>query len=452
MTDDNARDGSSRGADSASAFASANGPFLMDASGRSYIDFSSGRGTLNHGHNHPDAKKAVLDFIHCNGVQYAGAVANTAHAQFVDQFQAAILNPRRLDYVVESVGSTGSCAIESAVCRSREIQQRSHIVVFGAPRSRFARGREGAANVAPVLESGLWRDPDVTFLPFDGYVEGLDSAALFQKNIEGPCSTLPLPAAVLLETVSSDAGVRVASKGWLHQIAEICKALDILLIVDDTRVGSGRTGRYFSFEHFGLQPDMVCVANSVGGGLPLALLLTHAALQQADDGSRRASAASPGSTGGKGLGAGKDGGMNIGHPLALVSGRALLAQWQDSRFRRQLEKSSEVLGDRLHDLASQFDCQASGCGMLWAVDFGDPVIATDVVASALRRGLVLDGSESHLGLVRLLPPLNIPPKQLHEGIAIFRRIVGTTCSEASRAKRELPVEVDSIFEMFTPEY
>ena len=254
-------------------FQSAQGSHLYDSNGRCFIDFFCGAGTLNYGHNNDRAKAALLRYIQSDGIQHSLDTVTTAKVDFINRLQQTILKPRGLDYKIQFTGPTGTNAVEAAVKLARKHKQRSHVIAFTHAYQGHTLGSLSLTGNDYYHCEHYGDRNNVSHLPFDGYLDGVDTSILLEKMIADPSSGVPVPAAIILETIQGEGGINVASDQWLRRVSEICTKHDILLIVDDIQVGNGRTGKFFSFEHAGITPDIVCLSKSIGGGLPLSLVL-----------------------------------------------------------------------------------------------------------------------------------------------------------------------------------
>src|SRR6056297_1899028 len=254
-------------------FQSATGSWLTTHDGRRYLDFFAGAGALNYGHNNPLVKAALLEYIAADGVQHGLDLATEAKGGFLNTFTDTILRPRKLDYKLQFTGPTGTNAVEAATKLARKLKQRSHIVAFTNAYHGHSLGSLALTGNQYYHDEHYGSHNNVTHLPYDGYLGDFDTSLLLEKMLADSSSGLPKPAAVILETIQGEGGVRVAKVDWLRRVAELCQQHDVLLIVDDIQVGNGRTGTFFSFEPSGIKPDLVCLSKSIGGGLPMSLLL-----------------------------------------------------------------------------------------------------------------------------------------------------------------------------------
>ena len=334
----------------------------MNESGRTYIDFFAGAGTLNYGHNNPKSKQALLDYIRNDGIQHGLDTATTAKIDFIRAFEEIILKPRDLDYKIQFTGPTGTNSVEAAIKLARKAKQRSHIVAFTNAYHGHSLGALALTGNAFYHDEHYGSHNNVTHLPYDGYLEGVDTSQVLRKMLDDPSSGLPKPAAVILETVQCEGGIHVASTGWLRQVAQICQERDIYLIVDDIQTGNGRTGDFFSFEESGICPDMVCLSKSIGGGLPMSLVLIRRDVDTWQPGQHT--------------------GTFRGNNLAFVASRALLDYWRTDELQKKSQTNRNVITSCLNRLANKYHFESydiRGRGMVWGIDVHCGKVAERVI-------------------------------------------------------------------------
>ncbi len=383
-------------------FETASGSVLKNSNGMSYIDFFAGAGTLNYGHNNPKSKKALLDYIASDGVQHGLDTATTAKIEFIRAFEEIILKPRRLDYKLQFTGPTGTNAVEAAIKLARKVKQRSHVVAFTNAYHGHSLGSLALTGNEYYHDEHYGSHNNVTHLPFEGYLDGLDSCQLLQTMLDDPSSGLPKPAAVILETVQCEGGIYVASTEWLRRVAQICQDRDIWLIVDDIQVGNGRTGDFFSFEEANIVPDLVCLSKSIGGGLPMSLVLIR---RDAD-----------------GWKPGQHTGTFRGNNLAFVASKALLEYWRTDELRRRTRVNEAAIQSALNRLRDRFASKAfdvRGRGMVWGIDVHQGDLAAMIIKESFQRGLIVESAGATDSVIKLLPALTIEPNQLSTGLDIL---------------------------------
>lgn len=381
-------------------FHKAEGHLLWDEGGRAYIDFFSGAGALNYGHNNPVLKKSLLQYIESDGVIQSLDMATTAKRRFLERFHKVILEPRRLDYKLQFPGPTGTNAVEAALKLARKYTGRSGVIAFTNAYHGLTLGAlavtadHGKRAVAGVPLQSTQR------MPFDGYIPGADSLAYIRAFLDDPGSGLERPAAIILETVQVEGGINVASSEWLRGVQTLAHERGILLIVDDIQTGCGRTGPFFSFEPSGIEPDMVCLSKSISGyGLPMALVLLKPEIDVWSPGEHT--------------------GTFRGNNLAFVAGEAALAYWEDGAFSSEVARKAEVVEARIGEILCRLPpgtAQRRGCGLVQGLAFERPELGKAVSQEAFRRGLIAETAGSRDGVLKLLPPLTIDDDGLGDGL------------------------------------
>ena len=296
-------------------------------------------------------------------------------------------------------------------------KQRSHIVAFTNAYHGHTLGSLALTGNRYYHDEHYGSHNNVTHLPYDGYLQGLDSSTLLRRMLDDPSSGLPTPAAVIVETVQCEGGVRIASTEWIQKIRDICHQRDILLIVDDIQVGNGRTGKFFSFEEAVIEPDLVCLSKSIGGGLPMSLVLIE----------RSCDVWKPG----------EHTGTFRGNNLAFVAAEVLLNYWRDDELEQQIFEHGRTIRHALEAIAGSYPDQVvdvRGRGMVWGIDLDDGAVANRIVQDLFHRGLIVETAGAEGNVVKLLPPLTIEPEVLREGLqllgASFAAVLGAGSAAA----------------------
>lgn len=389
-------------------FKQAIGAKLIDEQNNEYIDFFAGAGTLNYGHNNPKATEAMISYLQSNGIVHGLDMATSAKKAFIEKFVSTILKPRNMEYKLQFTGPTGTNAVETALKLARIIKGRSHIV-------SFTNGYHGLSQGSlAVTGNNFYRDEshisrnNVTFMPYDGYFgDDIDSLTIFRKFLEDSSSGLDSPAAVILETVQGEGGINVASKEWLRGVEALCREFDMFLIIDDVQVGNGRTGDFFSFEFAGITPDIIALSKSIGGGLPMALVLFKPELDQWKPGEHT--------------------GTFRGNNLAFVASKELLSYWDNEDLANAIAYKETVLRTKLEEIASEYkkyDIKIRGRGLVYGFEVAsDESIASKVSARAFKLGLIIETCGSNGQVIKFLPPLTIDEKTLMDGLEIFKQAV-----------------------------
>lgn len=394
-------------------FERAKGSRMIDERGRTFLDFFSGAGALNYGHNAPRLKRRLVEYLEGDGITHSLDMATTAKRAFIERFQRVILEPRGLDYKFLFPGPTGTNAVEAALKLARKATGRTPVYAF---RGGFHGMTLGALAITSnrMKRAGAGQPlPHARLLPYDGESEGgLDSLAALRRALSLDAERGSLPAAVVLETVQCEGGVRVAGASWLRGVERVCRAHGVLLIVDDIQAGCGRTGRFFSFEEAGLHPDIVCLSKSLSGmGLPLSLVLLRRPLDVFRPGEHN--------------------GTFRGHNPAFVTATAALGYWEDAKLERSIARRSGRLRARLEAMLARFpevEAELRGRGLVQGIAFRRPELAGLVSRACFERGLVIETAGHRDEVLKFLPALTITEEALDEGLGIVEQSLAAVLS------------------------
>lgn len=227
-------------------FKSSKGYKLRDIEDREYIDFFSGAGTLNYGHNNPRMKNAIIDYLNSDGIVHSLDMGTMARGLFLEKFNDIILSPRNYEYKIMFPGPTGTNSVESALKIARKVTGRTNVISFSNAFHGMTLGSLSLTGNASKRKGAGVPLNNVTIMPYDQYIQGQESIRYLEKFLEDTGSGVDLPAAIILETVQGEGGLNVASFSWLKEIERLCKEYGILLIVDDIQAGCGRTGTFLA--------------------------------------------------------------------------------------------------------------------------------------------------------------------------------------------------------------
>jgi len=387
-------------------FTRARGSYVYDESGKAYLDFLCGAGSLNYGHNHPYMKQKLLDYIADDGITHSLDLHTEAKARFLETLSRCILEPRGLSYKVQFPGPTGTNAVEAALKIARKVTGRETVVSFtngfhGVSLGALAvSGNEHHRGAAGVSLQGTFR------VPYAGYLgDGMDTLDYLEKLLDDASSGLELPAAVILEAVQGEGGLNVASDRWLQRLEALCRERGILLIVDDIQAGCGRTGTFFSFEPSGIKPDIVTLSKSLSGmGLPLAVTLIRPDIDDWEPGEHN--------------------GTFRGNNHAFVTAAAALEHfWEDESFQQDVQAKSELVRERLARLARSFKLEHRGRGLMQGLVMPSGDVAGEVTAKALEQGLIIETAGPEDEVVKLFCALTIDREDQAKGLDIIESAV-----------------------------
>lgn len=397
-------------------FSQARGSLLIDEEKNEYIDFFSGAGTLNYGHNNPIFKEKLLEYLASDGVVHGLDMATSAKKHFLETVDRVLLKPRNWRYTLQFTGPTGTNAVEAALKLARQVKGRPGIVSFTHGFHGVSAGSLAAtANAKFRRAAGVALDNTV-FMPYDGYFgPDVDTISYLERMLEDPSSGLDHPAAVIVETVQGEGGVNVATLRWLKELERVCRRHDMLLIVDDIQVGCGRTGSFFSFEAAGIRPDIITLSKSLSGfGLPMSLVLFKPELDVWKPGAHS--------------------GTFRGNNLAFVTATEALRQyWADDLFTAEIQVKERHVRDWLENVVHSYPevgLVARGRGLIQGlVCQSQPGLANRIAAKAFSHGVVIETSGAEDEVLKLLPALTIEPELLARGLEIIERSVAEALAE-----------------------
>jgi len=383
---------------------------LWDVEGRRLIDFASGIAVLNTGHLHPKVQSAVN-----------AQLSRLSHACFqVTPYESYVALAERLNALMPGAGphktlflTTGAEAVENAIKIARYHTARSAVIAFGggfhgrtlACMSLTGKVQPYKAGFGPLL-------PEVFHAPFPMAYHGVSTAQslaalehLFKADVD-PARV----AAIIVEPVQGEGGFYIAPPEFLRALRALCDQHGIVLIIDEIQTGFARTGRMFAIEHSGVEPDLMTVAKSLAGGVPLSAVIGKAPIMDAPL-------------------AGGLGGTYAGSPLGCAAGLAVLDVIESEKLCARAERLGSTLLARLSDLQTRWPCigEVRGQGAMVAMelvkdrraDAPDAELTKALVQAAGRRGLVLLSCGIYSNVIRFLTPLTIPDAILAEGLAIL---------------------------------
>ncbi|CAA0120829.1 Diaminobutyrate--2-oxoglutarate transaminase [BD1-7 clade bacterium] len=404
-------------------FNRAEGEYMWDNEGNQYLDFLAGAGTLNYGHNNPNFKQGLVDYIMNDGITHGLDMHTKAKAEFMQTFNDCILKPRQMDYVLQFTGPTGTNAVEAAMKIARNVTGQQNIVTFTngfhgvSLGSLAATGNSHHRDAAGVSLTGTHR------MPFDGYLgDGIDTTAYLDKVLSDSSSGINSPAAVIVETVQGEGGINTASIEWLRNLQDVCRKHKVLLIVDDIQAGCGRTGSFFSFEEAGIEPDIITLSKSLSGyGLPFAMVMMKPELDQWKPGEHN--------------------GTFRGNNLAFVTGKAAIEHfWKDDTFAQDVKRKGDYIAERLDGIAEEFgegNFTTRGRGMFRGINCINGEIAGKITRAAFQKGLIIETSGADDQIVKVLCALTISDEALKKGLDIVEEAIKEVC-----AKVDIPEETD----------
>ena len=381
------------------AFERGQGPYLFDAEGRRYLDFAAGIAVNSLGHAHPHLVAALSGqaekLWHCSNLYRIPQGERLAERLCAASFAERV-------FFCNSGAEALECSFKTVrrYHDERGEPERYRIVTLtGAFHGRTLATLSAAAN--PKHLAG--------FMPA---VEGFDQVAFDNMN-ELRAAITPETAAVLIEPVQGEGGIRVASPDYLKALRQVCDEYGLLLVFDEVQCGVGRTGRFFAHEAAGVAPDVMAVAKGLGGGFPVGACLTTAAAGDCMTGG------SHGSTFG-------------GNPLAMAVGNAVLDVVLADGFLPQVAEIAGLLRERLEALVARHPdvlADVRGAGLLLGLRCR--VANTEMLDAVRAEGLLAVTAGDNV--LRLAPPLIIDESHVAEAVVILERVCGKLAGQQSRS-------------------
>ena len=389
---------------------------LIDVSGRRYLDFLAGAGSLNYGHNNPVFRRALIDYIERDGIALSLDLHTVAKQRFLETFQEIILKPRGLDYVVQFTGPTGTNAVEAAMKLARKVTGRENVIGFTNAFHGMTLGSLGVTGNSMKRGGAGIGLAGSTSMPYDGYMgDDTDTIELLESMLGDDGSGLEDPAAIIVETIQAEGGINTASFEWLRRLQEVCRRHEALLIVDDIQVGCGRTGPFFSFEEAGIDPDIITLSKSLSGyGLPFAITLMKPERDVWEPGEHN--------------------GTFRGFTPAMATATATLNEyWTDDELTSEVARKALRVEDSLEHLArshADLDAARRGRGLIQGLACR-PGVAEKVARVAFENGLLVETSGAASEVVKLLPPLTISDEALSDGLELLEDAIDVVAEDAA---------------------
>ncbi|MFN2373330.1 MAG: aspartate aminotransferase family protein [Cyclonatronaceae bacterium] len=366
----------------------AEGPWLYTTDGRRYVDFISGIAVSSLGHRHPEVVDAIRNQLdrHLHVMVY-GEFIQKPQAEFASLLASRL--PSNLDriYLVNS----GTEANEGALKLAKKHTGRSRLVAF---RNSYHGDTHGSLS---VTGRDIYRDPYLPLLPGVTFLDFNDPSGL--GNIDEDT------AAVILEPIQGEGGIIEADPQWLEKVRERCDETGSLLIFDEIQSGFGRTGKLFAFMHYGVVPDILCMAKAMGGGLPIGGFASSGAIFEAF---RHDPPLNHVTTFG-------------GHPLSCA---AALANLQVLLRPGVMERAAAIESRVKETIRGKGVVGVRGKGAMLGMQLESYEITRKTVEFALERGVLLGWTLHSNTLVRLAPPLIIDDDLLGEVLQIILESLG----------------------------
>ena len=360
------------------------GALVWDINGKEYIDCTGSYGVCVVGHSHP---KVV------NAVRKQAEILISCHSSFYNDIRSKLLQkitqitPKSLNKIF--LANSGAEAVECAIKVARKFSGKPEIIAMMGAFHGKTMGALSATWDKKYREPFKPLVPDFRHVPPDNLEKV--RAAITEKT-----------AAILVEPIRGEGGIRVPPKDFLSGLREICNESGVLLIFDEVQTGFGRTGKFFAFEHWNVIPDILCLAKSVAGGLPIGMAIAKEDIMSS-------------------LKVGEHSTTFGGNPLVCAAACAAI----DVLVEEKLPERAAVLGryfrEKLEDLQAKYRVvrEVRGLGLMIGMEFRFDVL--NIILKSMERGvLVLDAGRN---ILRFLPPLVIEREQIDRVIAVLDAVM-----------------------------
>ena len=393
-------------------FTTAKGAVITDEDGKDYIDFFCGAGAVNYGHNNPYIKQKMVDYLMTDGIIHALDMYTVPKREFIETLEKKIIEPRGLNYKIQFCGPTGTNGVEAAIKLARKTKGRRNIFAFMGCFHGMTLGALSLTSEMYARNGAGASLNDVTHIPAPYMFEGLDVIKYMQTLLDDDHSGVEKPAAVVMETLQAEGGIRPFSDEFLKDVREFCDKNDILMIIDDIQVGCCRTGTFFSFERAGIVPDMVIMSKSIGGlGMPLSIVLLKEELDEWKPGEHN--------------------GTFRGNQLSFIAGKASFDWLLENNVEAETQRKGKIVKDYLEKEVISLDSRLElrGMGLIWGIDFGkiNPELSERIIERCFEQQLICECAGRDGAVLKIMPPLVIGDDLLMKGLEII----------ANAAKEEL---------------
>ncbi len=394
----------------------ARGSTITDVDGNTFLDFVGGVGVMNVGHGHPRVVQAIREqserFVHTDFT----VIAYVHYVELAERLGALVPISGETRGAFFNAGTEG---VENAVKLARLHTGRPAVIAFeGAFHGRTLLALTMTSRTHPY-KTGLGPfAPEVYRAPFPNAYRGPEAEAALAQLEHMLATHVPASnvAAIVFEPQQGEGGFVPAPPVFVEGLRRLCDEHGIVLVADEVQTGFGRTGRMFAMEHFEVEADLIVVAKSIAGGLPLSGVIGRARVM--DDAH---------------LGA--IGGTFIGNPVALAAAAAVLDVFEEERLVERAGGIGDVIRARMLEWRERWPQigDVRGLGAMLAIELvGDPAtkapapeLAEAVIDEALRRGLILLKAGVYGNCIRVLCPLTISDGEVEEGLDVWEEALAT---------------------------
>lgn len=394
------------------------GSHVWDVDGNHYLDLAAGIAVNSTGHSHPKVVQAIKDqadrFLHISSDFY--------HEQWVRLAEELDTIAPFEEQAISFLTNSGTESVEAAIKLSRFYHNAGQFIgflggfhgrslgalTFTASKPKYRRG------FFPLMNGVVHVPFPNVYRPILAYRPGEDYGEVIVRYIENEIFERILPheeiAAILVEPIQGEGGYVVPTPGFFPALRALCTKYDILLIVDEVQSGMGRTGKWWAIEHFGVEPDIVCVGKGIASGIPLGAIIA-----------RRSIVTWP---------IGSHGNTYGGNPIACAAGLATVELIREQYLQNATDVGNYALG-KLREMQERHPSigDVRGIGLMIGVEFvtdretREPAhdLRESIVSEAFKRGLLTLGCGE--STIRISPALSITRQEMEDSLAIFEEAI-----------------------------
>ncbi len=401
------------------------GAVIEDVDGNCFLDFASGIGVTNLGHQ----SEPVIEAIRVQSEKFLHTSFNVAPYSILLDVAERLTqiapgpSPKKVFFA-----NSGAEAVENAIKIARYHTHRQSVICFEhafhgrtymalSLTAKVKPYRVGFAPFCPEVYRApfpyAYRSPGVGAMVTQADLDRVsnETFARFEEMIQVQVGADQV-AAIILEPVLGEGGFLPVPPSFFKRIREYCTKNGIVLIADEIQTGFGRTGKFFACEHFEVEPDLLITAKALGGGLPISAVVGKSEIMDSPD-------------------VGSLGGTFAGNPLACAAAIAVMDQFKDGKIFDNANLLANHLWERLKSWQHQYESvgDVRGLGSMVAIEFVKNKSSKEhfkegcqkVMKYALENGVILLSSGSYGNAIRFLPPLTMTAEQLHEGLEVIER-------------------------------
>jgi 4-aminobutyrate aminotransferase len=391
----------------------AEGSYIYGEDGKKYLDFTCGIGVTNTGHCHPKVVEAIRQqagkFLHAQ----ANIIVHKPMMQLIEELRTIL--PASIDGFFFS--NSGAEAVEGAVKLARNATGKNSVIVFSGSFHGRTAGTMALTTSKTVYKMGPQLLPSGVYVaPYPyAYRLGMSEEQACEyalESVEELLASQVAPgdvAAILIETVLGEGGYVPPPADFLKGLREICNKHGILLILDEIQCGYGRTGKWFAFEHYDVEPDIMTVAKGIASGLPLSGVFSSLDLMKKWPG-------------------GSHGGTYGGNAVACAAAVATIQAMREENMLENAQQRGLQLQTGLRRLQEEYSQigDVRGLGLMIGSEFeldgrfknAKPMVK-NIIHAAEERGLLLLSCGTYDSTIRWIPPLNVTEGQVNDALGIF---------------------------------